>query len=155
MRTGRPHRSFRPRCLILGMVGAWIVALYGSTFLAVLFGPLTSDAPLAAMWELTGRVRLPVKLGQALLLAGFLFASRLIPMSPVLRTATDAMLGAAAMFFLILLLPPGWTAGFDPVVTGTGLAPMLPYLVGGSLSGLIFALADLKCGELKDRSQET
>lgn len=157
MRTDRPHRRFRPRCLILGMILAWIVALYVPAFLIAATGVLGDGNPLAAMWALTDRVSLAAKLAVAALFAALLLASRRLAMPPHARIAADAVLGALAMLVLLALLPESWSRGIGIGLTGRRFDPAtLPcYLLGGALAGLVFALADLKCGELTTPSART
>lgn len=152
MRPNRPRRPFRPRCLALGMVIAWIVALYFPSFILAATGAVsTLDGILAATWALADRVGLPAKAMLALLTAALLLAARRLPLGPRLRLAADGLLGAVAMFLLIALLPAAWSDGIGVGLTGRRFDPAtLPaYLAGGLLAGLAYSYADRKCGELK------
>jgi hypothetical protein len=152
-RSDRPHRPFRPRCVILGMILAWIVALYVPAFLIAATGTIGDINPFAAMWALTDRIALPAKLAFAALFAALILASRRVPVGPHFRIAADAALGALAMLLVLALLPEGWSRGIGIGLTGQRFDPAtLPwYLLGGALAGPVFTLADRKCGELSAR----
>lgn len=150
-RLDRPHRPFRPRCLVLGMVLAWIVASYLPAFLIAAAGHAGSGSPLAAMWLMTDRVAIAVKLALGALFVAFLVGSRkLVTLPPAIRAAADAALGALAMLLLLAFLPEAWSRGFGIGLTGARFDPAtLPwYLIGSAVAGLAFSLADAKCGEL-------
>jgi hypothetical protein len=151
MRTDRPRRRFRPRCLALGMILAWIIALYVPKFVIAAAGVVNGpDGVLATTWYLTDQVEISAKVALALLTTTLLLAARLVPLGPQLRLFADALLGTAAMLLLLALLPASWSDGIGIGLTGRRFDPMtLPaYLVGGFLAGLAYSLADQKCGEL-------
>lgn len=149
-RPYRSYRPFRPRCLLLGMVLAWIVAAY---LPALLIGALDRAAPgsiLAAMWAMTDNVALAAKLAYALLFAALLLGSRRVRLGQTARATADGVLGALAMLLLLAFLPESWSRGFGIGLTGARFDSLATpcYLLGGALAGLTFTLADAKCGEL-------
>lgn len=75
-RLDRPHRPFRPRCLVLGMLLAWIVAFYLPAFLIAATGHAGSGSALSAMWLMTDRVGLAVKLALGVLFIILLLGHR-------------------------------------------------------------------------------
>ena len=151
-RLDRPHRPFRPRCLVLGMVLAWIVAFYLPALLIAAAGHAGSGSALSAMWLMTDRVGLTVKLALGVLFIAFLIGTRrLITLPPAVQAAADALLAVLAMLLLLAFLPEGWSRGFGIGLTGERFDPdTLPwYLIGGAAAGLTFTFADAKCGELR------
>lgn len=149
-----PHRRFRPRCLFLGMIFGWVVAIYVPSALIAAFGlapPGTPEGILAATWHMTDEIGPFAKLTFAALAAAFFLGTRLAPMPLALRAAADAALGALAMFLLLAFLPADWSRGIGIGLSGQRFDPaLLPiYLLGGALAGLTFSLADAKCGELR------
>lgn len=150
----RPHRRFRPRCLFLGMILGWVVAIYVPSALIAAFGlapPGTPPGILAATWHMTDEIGPIAKLIYAALAAALFLGSRRIAMSRFARAITDAILGAIAMLLLLAFLPEAWSRGIGIGLTGERFDPqLLPiYLLGGALAGLTFSLADAKCGELR------
>jgi len=150
----RPHRRFRPRCLFLGMIFGWVVAIYVPSALIAAFGfspPGTPPGILAATWHMTDEIGPFAKLTFAALAAAFFLGTRLAPMPRIARAAADAALGMLAMFLLLAFLPEAWSRGIGIGLTGQRFDPsLLPlYLLGGALAGLTFSLADAKCGELR------
>lgn len=151
-RLDRPHRLFRPRCLILGMVLAWIAALYLPLILIAAAGP----SGITASWAMADAVSIPAKLGFALIFAALILASRRFPLGPQARVAADAVLGALAMLLLLAFLPQAWSRGFGIGLTGARFDAVATfcYLAGGLAAGLVFTLADAKCGELRPAPAE-
>lgn len=150
-RTDRPRRPFRPRCLALGMIAAWIVAQFVPSLIIAATGAVGTPGDLAATWTIADQMGFRAKATQALLLTALLLGSRRLAMSERPRIALDALLGAAAMLLLLAILPESWSTGIGIGLTGQRFDPAtLPaYLAGGLLAGLAFNLADRKCGELK------
>lgn len=149
MRTDRPRIPFRPRCLALGMVAAWIVALYIPCFVIAAAGVVNGPGGiLATAWTLADQVELSAKAAQSLFLTALLLAARMLPLGPQLRLVADALAGVAAMLLLLALLPAGWSDGLGIGLTGRRFDPTtLPsYLLGGLLAGLTFSLAERQCG---------
>lgn len=150
----RPHRRFRPRCLFLGMIFGWVVAIYVPSAMIAAFGlapPGTPPGIIAATWHMTDEIGPIAKLAFAALAAALLLGTRLAAMPRTARAAADAALGVLAMMLLLAFLPEAWSRGIGIGLTGQRFDPaLLPiYLLGGALSGLTFSLADAKCGELR------
>jgi len=140
------------------MLLAWIVAFYLPAFLIAATGHAGSGSALSAMWLMTDRVGLAVKLALGVLFIILLLGHRrAIALPTPIRAAADALLGALAMFLLLAFLPESWSRGFGIGLTGTRFDPdTLPwYLLGGLAAGLVFTLADAKCGELRTPPTDT
>lgn len=125
-----------------------MTAIYLPSFLIA----VTARSPLASGRNLFGdvfaiadEVSPAAKISFAILFGGLLLAVRRFRGTPA--TLVDMMLGMAAMFLVIALLPAAWSRGFGIGLSGTrfDLLPTAIYLVGGVLSGLAFSISESRC----------
>lgn len=151
----RPTRPLRPRCVFIGLIVAWVVAIYVPSFLlpAVGLAPLAPGQTLpAATWAMADEVAPFAKLGYAAILSALLLGVRKLALNRLALIAADVALACVAMLAVLALLPQGWSRGFGIGLTGTRFAagPTLVYLVGAAFSGFTFSLVEANCRGIDD-----
>ena len=153
-----PNRPLRPRCMFIGLIMAWVVAIYVPSFLLPALG-LTSLAPgrslAAAAWAMADEVAPLAKLGYAAFLSTLLLGARRLPLAGIALAAADVALACTAMLVVLALLPEDWSRGFGIGLTGTRFAtgPTLVYLVGAAFSGFTFSMVEANCRGVDDSRQ--
>ncbi|HEY0411912.1 MAG TPA: hypothetical protein VGD66_02075 [Allosphingosinicella sp.] len=149
-----PARA-RPKCFLLALLLAWVVAVFLSSALIALahLSPLAQARRFpASVWAVADEVGPAAKLAFVLLLAPLLLlAEALAP--PRLRAALAILLACAAMLLALALVPAAWSRGFGIGLTGARFDPStLPiYLGSAALAGLSFSLSLARCGALLPR----
>lgn len=152
-------RSLRPRCVFLGLIMAWVVAIYVPSFVlpAVGLALLAPGQSLpAAAWAMADEAAPLAKLSYAAILSAFLLGVRRLALNRFALIAADVALACVAMLAVLALLPEDWSRGFGIGLTGTRFAtgPTLVYLVGAAFSGFTFSLVEANCRGIDDRSSD-
>ncbi|CAA9535758.1 MAG: hypothetical protein AVDCRST_MAG91-3394 [uncultured Sphingomonadaceae bacterium] len=147
----------RPRCVFLGLIMAWVVAIYLPSLLLPAVGlmPLAPGQSLpAATWALADEVAPLAKLAYAAILSTLLLGVRRLALNRIALIAADVALACIAMLAVLALLPEDWSRGFGVGLTGTRFAagPTLVYLVGAAFSGFTFSLVEANCRSIDDQS---
>jgi hypothetical protein len=140
----------RPKCLFIGLIFGWVVAIFLPSALIAMLGlsPLAQGRSFpAATFAVADEVAPLAKIGFILLLAAGLIAARCFLRARREIVAADVLIAVAAMLATLAFIPAEYSRGFGIGLGGGRFSagPLAIYLIGAVAAGLTAGLAEARC----------